>query len=120
MSYDLRLPTISRNKEDDFTLSDQRGERFINLAVPEEHYGGVLKYLADAMAQVARPTPTTAPFPAKEPDAPPPTIAIGQTEDQVTEGFGQPLRVAKVGVKVIFYYKDMKVTFTSGKVSNVE
>jgi hypothetical protein len=40
--------------------------------------------------------------------------------DQITTGFGQPLRVAKLGVKTIFYYKDMKVTFTNGKVSNVE
>jgi hypothetical protein len=52
--------------------------------------------------------------------AAPPTIELGQTIDQVTAGFGQPLRVAKLGVKTIFYYKDMKVTFTNGKVSNVE
>jgi ATP:corrinoid adenosyltransferase len=53
-------------------------------------------------------------------DTPPPTIAIGQTKAQVTAAFGQPARMAKVGVKEIFYYKDMKVTFTNGKVSNVE
>jgi hypothetical protein len=53
-------------------------------------------------------------------DTPPPTIAIGQTMDQVTAAFGQPLKVAKLGVKVIFYYKDMKVTFTDRKVSDVE
>jgi hypothetical protein len=40
--------------------------------------------------------------------------------DQVTEGFGPPLRVARLGVKTIFYYKDMKVTLTNGKVTNVE
>jgi hypothetical protein len=53
-------------------------------------------------------------------DVAPPTIELGQTMDQVTTGFGQPLRIAKLGVKTIFYYKDMKVTFTNGKVSNVE
>jgi hypothetical protein len=53
-------------------------------------------------------------------DAPPPTVAIGQTMDQVTAGFGQPLKVANLGGKTIFYYKDMKVTFTNGKVSDVE
>lgn len=46
-------------------------------------------------------------------DAPPPTIALGQTKDQVTAAFGQPMRVAKLGVKEVYYYKDMKVTFTS-------
>jgi ATP:corrinoid adenosyltransferase len=53
-------------------------------------------------------------------DTPPPTIAIGQTKDEVTAAFGQPVRIAKLGAKTIFYYKDMKVTFTNGKVRNVE
>ena len=34
--------------------------------------------------------------------------------------FGQPARLAKLGPKEIFYYKDMKVTFVNGKVSNVD
>jgi hypothetical protein len=63
--------------------------------------------------------PAIAP-PPRPADTPPPTIAIGQTMDQVTAGFGQPLKLAKLGVKAIFYYKDMKVTFTNGKVSDVE
>jgi hypothetical protein len=76
-------------------------------------------------AAPATPAPPPAPMAAIAPppppaDAPPPTIAIGQTKDQVTTAFGQPTRMAKVGVKEIFYYKDMKVTFTNGKVSNVE
>jgi hypothetical protein len=53
-------------------------------------------------------------------DTPPPTIALGQTIDEVTAAFGQPTRIVKLGVKQIYYYKDMKVTFTNGKVSNVE
>ncbi len=60
------------------------------------------------------------PPPPPPADAAPPTIAVGQTVDQVTAAFGQPTRVAKLGAKQIFYYKDMKVTFTNGKVSNVE
>jgi hypothetical protein len=28
--------------------------------------------------------------------------------------------LAKIGTKEIYYYKDMKVTFLNGKVSNVE
>ncbi len=78
-------------------------------------------------AQAAMPPPAPAPAPmaaiAPPPpptDVPPPTIAIGQTKDQVTAAFGQPTRLAKLGAKEIYYYKDMKVTFTGGKVSNVE
>jgi hypothetical protein len=62
----------------------------------------------DTMSDIAPPPP------------PPPTIEAGQTKDQVTAAFGQPLRVAKFGVKEIYFYKDMKVTFTSGKVSKIE
>lgn len=76
-------------------------------------------------AQAAAPAPAPAALPDIAPppppaDATPPTIALGQTKDQVTAAFGQPTRIAKVGVKEIFYYKDKKVTFTNGKVSDVE
>ncbi|MGD0295351.1 MAG: hypothetical protein ABSB30_16005 [Terracidiphilus sp.] len=72
-----------------------------------------------AAPEAAAPTPDIAPPPPPA-DTPPPTIALGQTKDEVIAGFGQPMRIAKLGAKEIFYYKDMKVTFTNGKVSNVE
>jgi len=75
---------------------------------------------AAAPAAPAAPMQAIAPPPPPA-DAPPPTIAIGQTKDQVVAGFGQPVRTAKLaGTKEIYFYKDMKVTFTNGKVSNVE
>jgi hypothetical protein len=74
-----------------------------------------------APAPAAAPAPMQAIVPPPPPtDAPPPTIAIGQSEDQVTASFGQPIKVAKLGAKKIYYFKDMKVTFLEGKVSNVE
>jgi hypothetical protein len=74
---------------------------------------------------VAPPAAVPASFAAIAPppapaDALPPTIALGQTKEQVTAAFGQPAKTAKIGAKEIFYYKDMKVTFLNGKVSNVE
>lgn len=69
------------------------------------------------------PSPPDAAAPASAappPAAAPPTITLGQTMDQVTNAFGQPLKVAKVGPKVVFTYKDMKVTFIDDKVSDVE
>ena len=74
---------------------------------------------APAPAQPAAPMAAIPPPPPPT-DAAPPTISIGQTKDQVTAAFGQPQRAAKVGAKEIYYYKDMKVTFTNGKVSNVD
>jgi hypothetical protein len=75
-----------------------------------------------AAAAAAAPAPMAAiPPPPPPADAPPPSIAIGQTKDQVVAGFGQPVRTAKLaGTKEIYFYKDMKVTFTSGKVSDVQ
>ena len=90
--------------------------------------GGAQQGDAAPPAQAAAPPPPAAP-PAPMPDiapppppadAPPPTIALGQTKDQVTAAFGQPVKMAKLGTKEIYYYTDMKVTFTNGKVSNVE
>jgi hypothetical protein len=68
---------------------------------------------AAAMPAIAPPPPPA--------DAPPPTIAIGETVDQVVAGFGQPTLIKKPSAtKQIYVYKDMKVTFTNGKVSNIE
>jgi hypothetical protein len=70
-------------------------------------------------ASTPAPLPTIAPPPPPT-DTPPPTVALKQTKDQVTAILGQPLKAAKIGTKEIFYYKDMKVTFLNGKVSNIE
>ena len=72
-------------------------------------------------AAPAAPAPPADIAPPPSPaDTPPPTIALGQKKDDVIAAFGQPTKIVKLGVKEIFYYKDMKVTFTNGKVSNVE
>jgi hypothetical protein len=95
------------------------------LEVQQAQDQNVQQAAEPAPALAPEPAPTPAPMQAIAPppppsDAPPPTIEIGQTKDQVIAGFGQPTRIAKLGAKEIFYYKDMKVTFMNGKVSNVE
>jgi hypothetical protein len=77
---------------------------------------------APAPAAPATPAAALQPIapPPPPPDMPPPTVSMGQNKDQVTAILGQPTKAAKIGVKEIYYYKDMKVTFTNGKVSNVE
>ena len=56
----------------------------------------------------------------QQPAAPPPTIQLGQTPDEVTGALGQPEKIVNLGPKQIYYYKDMKVTFVKGKVSDVQ
>jgi len=55
--------------------------------------------------------------------APPPEpqqIEKGQTPDQVRAVLGQPDKIVNFGSKQIFIYKDLKVTFLNGKVSDVQ
>jgi hypothetical protein len=79
---------------------------------------------AASPAATAAPAPVAPPAPIAPPpppaDQPTQTIEIGQTVDQVVAALGQPQKVAKVGAKQIYFYKDLKVTFTNGKVSDVD
>jgi hypothetical protein len=52
--------------------------------------------------------------------AEPLTITLGQAKDQVVSAMGQPDRVAKVGNKEICFFKDLKITFVDGKVSDIQ
>jgi hypothetical protein len=55
--------------------------------------------------------------------APPPEpqqIEKGQSPDQVKAALGQPDKIVNFGSKQIFIYKDLKVTFLNGKVSDVQ
>lgn len=66
-----------------------------------------------------KPEPIAPPPPVTE-DAPPKTIALGQTTDQVVAIYGKPERTAKIGEKEIYSYKDLKITFVKGKVTDVQ
>jgi hypothetical protein len=59
---------------------------------------------------------------AAAPAAPaaPVEIALGQTVDQVTAALGQPKNIVDLGPKKIYVFKDMKVTFKDGKVTDVQ
>jgi hypothetical protein len=69
------------------------------------------------------PAPPAPPPPSPPAAAPPPapvTIILGQTTEQVATALGQPEKVVDLSTKLIYYYKDMKVTFVNGKVSDVQ
>jgi hypothetical protein len=58
--------------------------------------------------------------PAPAPAGPPVSISMGQTIDEVTGSVGQPTRIVDLGAKKIYIYKEMKVTFKNGKVTDVQ
>jgi hypothetical protein len=74
-------------------------------------------------------TPPPAPEAALEPIAPPPppppdvetkSLEAGQTKDQVVAILGKPDKSFKVGTKEIYQYKDIKVTFVNGKMTDAQ
>jgi len=54
------------------------------------------------------------------PPAEPQQIEKGQTPDQVKAAIGNPDKIVNLGTKQIYVYKDIKVTFLNGKVSDVQ
>jgi len=64
--------------------------------------------------------PPGGPPPPPQPPPQPQTIQLGQTTDQVVAAIGQPDKIVNLGSKQIYVYKDIKVTFLKGKVSDVQ
>ena len=58
--------------------------------------------------------------PADQAPAQPQSIEKGMTPDQVEAAMGQPDKKVNLGTKQIYVYKDLKVTFINGKVSDVQ
>ena len=52
--------------------------------------------------------------------AEPQTIQLGQSTDQVLSVLNKPEKIVNLGAKQIFVYRDLKVTFVDGKVSDVQ
>jgi hypothetical protein len=50
----------------------------------------------------------------------PQTVQLGMSTDQVESVLGRPDKIFNLGVKQIYLYKDVKVTFMNGKVSDVQ
>lgn len=55
-----------------------------------------------------------------QPPAEPASIEKGQTPEQVQAALGKPDKIVNLGSKQIYVYKDLKVTFLNGKVSDVQ
>jgi len=56
----------------------------------------------------------------EQPAAEPASIDKGMTTDQVQAAMGKPDKIVNLGSKQIYVYKDLKVTFINGKVSDVQ
>jgi hypothetical protein len=50
----------------------------------------------------------------------PPTLSLGLSIDEVRAIQGEPEKVVDLGSKRIYVYKDLKITFIDGKVSDIQ
>jgi hypothetical protein len=100
---------------DDSAKSDNSGNQ-------QQAAGGDANQQQAAAGGDANQQPAAAEAPAAPaaPAAPPATVEIGQTPDQVTAILGQPEKIINLGTKQIYVYKDLKVTFVKGKVTDAQ
>jgi len=55
-----------------------------------------------------------------QPAAAPANIVLGMSLNDVTSALGQPEKMVNLGKKQIYVYKDLKITFVDGKVTDVQ
>jgi hypothetical protein len=70
--------------------------------------------------QDAQPTKFADIAPPPPPPAAQPKLELGQTVDQVTAQLGQPVNTVVAGDKQIYLFKEWKVTFVKGKVTDID
>ncbi len=70
-------------------------------------------------AQASGPSDAS-PAPIAPPAAPPVTLSMGQTIDEVKASMGQPTNIVDLGAKKIYVYPNLKVTFKDGKVTDIQ
>jgi len=58
--------------------------------------------------------------PAQPQQQQPATVQLGMSTDQVQTALGKPDKIFNVGAKQVYVYKDVKVTFLNGQVSDVQ
>jgi hypothetical protein len=85
---------------------------------PDSNVGQELAGVAQDANQGYQDTLSQAPNPGDT--GGPPTISLGQTVNQVVAALGRPQKVVELGARRIYVYPDLKITFTDGKVSDVQ
>jgi hypothetical protein len=104
-TYDVNVHGSTRQTRYKAQLSFELGKDFLETATPEAVEKAVeAVIMPEAEAQAASTK----------------TVELGQTPDQVESALGAPDKIIKLGAKEVYVYKDMKVIFVDGKVSDVE
>jgi len=91
----------------------------------EDTIGQVLAISDEAAGQPGGQNAQVGPGPSQPPAPPaaqaePQVVQLGETEDQVVAAIGKPDQIFNLGIKQIWKYRDVKVTFLNGKVADVQ
>jgi hypothetical protein len=84
--------------------------------------GGIISAVGFSQFMSTQPTPPPAPTtqPVVTQSASPKSVEIGNTTDEIQSVMGQPDKIINLGARVIHVYKDMKIIYVDGKVSDVQ
>jgi hypothetical protein len=113
---------VLKVQPDDSAQSDNKGDQQQGATGGDANQqpaaaGGATQQPAAAGGATQQPA---AEQPAPAPAAPPATVEMGQTPDDVIAILGQPEKIINLGPKQIYVYKDLKVTFVKGKVTDAQ
>jgi hypothetical protein len=97
------------------TLADGRGTRYraeLNVKLP-----GLDSMTAD---DVKKAIDTVVTDPATASVVESKTVKLGMSTDEVKKSLGNPDKIVDLGAKQVYIYRDMKIVFMDGKVSDVQ
>ena len=100
----------------DQTVAAQLSQEYNDGVKAEDQ---VLTGPQDARTQPAMGGEAAPPAPAPAPAAPT-QLELGETVDRVVAAMGQPVRIVDLNTKIIYVYRDLKITFKGGKVSDIQ
>ena len=116
--YDVDYNGTMQQKRYLAVLTFRFPKEYLDKATPADVEQAIEAVLAPDAAMQQQPAATAPATP--EPPSNPPTVSLGQTIDQVVAALGPPEKIIDLGAKKTYLYKDLKVIFLDGKVSDVQ
>ena len=107
-------PAEDAGKDSDKTPSAESGQQDASVATQPA------APTPSSPTPAAQPPAEPTPAPIAPPAAPSTEVSEGQTMDQVIAALGEPVAKLTAGNKVIYTYRNLKVTFVNGKVKDFE
>ena len=113
-SFTMDAPPPDASASQEIAQQVQDGDKAEQEVLAQAGSGGDASAPAAAVSAVATPA-----APAVAAPAAPATIALGMTVEQVTNALGQPQSIMDMGPRKMYMFKDLKITFKDGKVTDM-